>query len=284
MAAAKKTCLVCSKELDAEESVCAYCKTPCAPPTSDNPGDALFEPSRTGFPPPEDDGKDAELARKLAKRKLKAMLFLIIGGLALVFAVFAPKEMTWLAGQGSKWVVGKWSEIREAAGVKRDPVPSAPKPKPPVPVKPPEPESTLATGKSIPAGKGRWTIQGRVFDVPTLNPVPKAKLFFKDGTSKELFHTMTNSKGFYRALLQERATGFELEIKHPDYFVKYVEDWLPSIRVFGRERREEIARDIDSQPDKPEVFLGTDGQVLEKDLALVLRKRLKPKPVAPPAQ
>ncbi|MFH1724018.1 MAG: carboxypeptidase-like regulatory domain-containing protein [Elusimicrobiota bacterium] len=267
----KKKCPICEAEVEESSESCTYCKRVFAP------GDFAPKPDRPDGPP-DDDLEERSRAPSIPRRVAR-YIYPAAGTLALALVFLARDDVKWLASS-------KLASLRESMQPESPPEEprSPPGRKPPEakpsgkpgasPEKPSEPTSVLATGRHIPKSAARFIIQGTVFEVTTLKRVAKARLFFIDRDTKERYHTVTNSKGFYQASLQARAGGYRLSIRHPAYNATYTEDWIPSIRTYGEEKRAEFALDLAGQPPAIDAVFGTDGQRLEKDFAVApLKKR-----------
>ena len=116
-------------------------------------------------------------------------------------------------------------------------------------------------------GRNEWCLGGRVFDLRTLAPAPGAKLIFRDTTGRGLY-VETDAKGRYGIPLPSNMEGYSLEIRHPDFGPRYIEDWVPSLQTFKEKKRAETAEYLSQGPHEPETVFGAEGQRFSKDYVL----------------
>lgn len=159
------------------------------------------------------------------------------------------------------------------------PVPAAPKPaaKAPVPAPKPapdpdvDPEAVPAPAPEKPA-KAKpgptWTFEGEVYNLISLEPVYAAKLSFKDASGAVKGTAITGDGGRYKVSLPAGgAAGYTLEVAHPDFLPKYLDEISPPFReVDESERRALVSMGTTRRP-----WVGSPSSATKRDFVLVPR-------------
>ena len=164
------------------------------------------------------------------------------------------------------------------------PPPEPPRPNPKVEEPAPQPrtavpaEDPMALQSASPADekalraagiKGRWRMMGRVFDLTTLKPVPNARLIFKDPLTGKSYTSKANSSGRFKATLPSNIDGYNLRVGTPKYRSVYMEDWIPSVTMLPREKRDELAVELAGRPQEEDHVFSTSGEEIEKSYVLI---------------
>lgn len=111
-------------------------------------------------------------------------------------------------------------------------------------------------------------VQGTVFDIVTLKPVPDVEIIFTDPATGHRAATGTDAEGRYRARLPAADGGFDLTVSHPDYEPKYVLDGVPSFKDLSRKDRIQAALDEGRTLQHKELIESAQDKT-RRDLALI---------------
>jgi hypothetical protein len=227
------------------------------PPGSNDPLDDLDQPRRYPLEEPEWAPPDPAQGGRG-----KSLVFLLLGLLALAGGIygkkllFPPEEPP--------------AAPKPAAG---QPAPAPERPKAAAP-----PEDPVALQSASPADekalaaagiKGRWRMVGRVFDLMTLKPVPGARLIFKDPSTRRSYKAKADAQGRFKAAVPSNVDGYNLSVGTPKYRSVYMEDWIPSVTLLPREKRQEIAQELGSKPQEEDHVFSTSGEEIEKSYVLI---------------
>jgi len=131
----------------------------------------------------------------------------------------------------------------------------------------PDPEDVpiIMTTKTKPR---ELRVQGTVFDIVTLKPVPDVEIIFTDPATGHRAATGTDAEGRYRARLPTAEGGFDMTVSHPDYEPKYVLDGIPPFKELSRKDRLQAALDEGRTLQHKELLLSAEDKP-RRDLALI---------------
>jgi pyruvate/2-oxoglutarate dehydrogenase complex dihydrolipoamide acyltransferase (E2) component len=90
-----------------------------------------------------------------------------------------------------------------------------------------------------------WLVEGSVYDLLSLKPVPGAKIVFQDKNSGAMVTAVTDAGGRYKADLPKVVEGgYEVTIARRGYSSEYLEEMSPPYRSQSRGRRLEAAEEL----------------------------------------
>jgi hypothetical protein len=144
--------------------------------------------------------------------------------------------------------------------------PPAPKPAPPppAPVEPAPPPKKAVS---------EFLVQGKVFDLLTLEPVDRAAVLFTAPDSGRRFSAETGKNGGFRRQLPVDRAGYEIEIKAPGYDPDFLLDGEKPLRGFSVASRSDLASRSSVRAWGARLEKASAQAVINRDFALVPRSR-----------
>jgi len=115
----------------------------------------------------------------------------------------------------------------------------------------------------------KFRVQGRVYDLKTLEPVRGARIFFRNPHTGKYRKVSTDRSGAYRVVLRANLDGYYVTIFKSGYSSKYSRDWEPSLKSFNSQRRRELAAEHLARPNQKTLIFSNPGEVLERDFVLI---------------
>lgn len=118
-----------------------------------------------------------------------------------------------------------------------------------------------------------WTLNGRVIDLVTLQPIPKALMVFEDPESGKRRETSTDSQGRYRlktAPLQGR--GYYVRVLKDGYATSYLNPGAENVPQMPLEDRQSLAGDVARSMDGPYTVQPYSSDPLTTDFYLAPKK------------
>lgn len=90
-----------------------------------------------------------------------------------------------------------------------------------------------------------WKMRGMVYDLTTLNPVPKCKMVFSDEQANARFETMADASGRYRMILPPLdGRGYSVSMHQPGYSASYLNPGTENVRSLSQSERAQMSRDL----------------------------------------
>jgi hypothetical protein len=137
-----------------------------------------------------------------------------------------------------------------------------------------EPPLSVTVVQSPPAKKvipvKEWKLRGFVYDLMTLQPVPRCKVTLSDLDTSANFETSTDASGRYRAILPPLPDrGYLIYISKPGYASSYLDPGTEGVRGKSADERQRLCKELSSAVQPPSTLQphGADPLVTDFHIA-----------------
>ena len=128
----------------------------------------------------------------------------------------------------------------------------------------PTPAGAVPLGQQHTSGPP-WVFEGKVYDIVTLEAVYGATLVFRDAAGRLAGKTVTGDEGHYRIQVDSpEKGGLKLEVRHPDFLPKYLDEIDPPFRDTEKGDRMALAKAGSSN--KP--WVGNSAKSVHRDFVM----------------